>query len=180
MNRHKAGMLFFIASEVFFFLTLIFSYIYLSHSFGSFPRTYLAVPRTFVFSLFLFSSSATLYLAERAYARGRAGAFRALMLLTVALGLVFLVGQGIEYTELIRNGVTVDFNVFGSAFFTLTGFHGLHVVTGLIMLLSVTGLSFAGRLDGSREIALTTVAYYWHFVDAVWVAVFSVAYLLLR
>jgi heme/copper-type cytochrome/quinol oxidase subunit 3 len=88
------------------------------------------------------------------------------------------VGQAIEYTELIRTGVTLNYDVFGSAFFTLTGFHGLHVLTGLIMLSSLTGLSFAGKLGPENESALASIAYYWHFVDAVWVAVFSVVYLI--
>ncbi len=177
-NRHKVGMLFFISSEIFFFLTLLSSYAYLSGAFGNLPREVLAVPRTLIFSFFLFSSSLTIWFAERAFHRKRYGQFRAWMLLTMLLGLVFLTGQVIEYTELIRTGVTLNFDVFSSAFFTLTGFHGLHVVTGLIMLGSVTGLSFAGKLGPENESALATVSYYWHFVDAVWVAVFTVAYLI--
>jgi len=178
MNRHKIGMLFFIGSEIFFFLTLLSSYAYLSGAFGDLPRAVLAVPRTFVFSLFLFSSSLTIWMAERAFHRRRFAAFRGWMVLTIVLGLIFLTGQAIEYTELIRTGVTLNYDVFGSAFFTLTGFHGLHVLTGLIMLSSLTGLSFAGKLGPENESALASIAYYWHFVDAVWVAVFSVVYLI--
>lgn len=178
MNRHKIGMLFFIGSEIFFFLTLLSSYAYLSGAFGDLPRTSLAVPRTFIFSLFLFSSSLTIWFAERAFHRHAYGAYRAWMLATIALGLVFLTGQAIEYTELIRSGIALNFDVFSSAFFTLTGFHGLHVITGLIMLGSLTGLSFAGKLGPENESAVASLAYYWHFVDAVWVAVFSVAYLI--
>ena len=178
MNRHKIGMLFFIGSEIFFFLTLLSTYAYLSGAFGDLPRTSLAVPRTFIFSLFLFSSSLTIWLAERAFHRRAYGAYRAWMLATIGLGLVFLTGQGIEYTELIRSGITLNYDVFSSAFFTLTGFHGLHVITGLIMLGSLTGLSFAGKLGPENESAVTSLAYYWHFVDAVWIAVFSVAYLI--
>jgi len=178
MNRHKIGMLFFISSEIFFFLTLLSSYAYLSGAFGNLPRESLAVPRTFLFSLFLFSSSLTIWFAERAFHRGRHAAFRGWMLATIALGLVFLTGQAIEYTELIRTGITLNYDVFSSAFFTLTGFHGLHVITGLIMLGSLTGLSFAGKLGPENESAVATISYYWHFVDAVWVAVFTVAYLI--
>jgi len=178
INRHKVGMLFFISSEIFFFLTLLSSYAYLSGAFGNLPKESLAVGRTFIFSLFLFSSSLTVWMAERAFHRGRNGAFRLWMLATIALGLVFLTGQGIEYHELMTSGITLSYDVFSSAFFTLTGFHGLHVITGLIMLSSLTGLSFAGKLGPKNESALATIAYYWHFVDAVWVAVFSVAYLI--
>jgi len=178
MNRHKIGMLFFIGSEIFFFLTLLSSYAYLSGAFGNMPRTNLAVPRTFIFSLFLFSSSLTIWFAERSFHARRYGAYRLWMLLTIALGLTFLTGQGIEYTELIRHGVTLNYDVFASAFFTLTGFHGLHVITGLIMLGTLTGMSFAGKLGPENESAVASLAYYWHFVDAVWVAVFSVAYLI--
>lgn len=178
MNRHQIGMLFFITSEIFFFLTLLSSYAYLSGAFGNLPRASLAVPRTFIFSLFLFSSSLTIWFAERAFKRRKYGAFRLWMLATIALGLTFLTGQGIEYADLFRQGIVLNYDVFSSAFFILTGFHGLHVITGLLMLSSLTGLSFAGKLRPENESAVLSIAYYWHFVDAVWVAVFSVAYLI--
>jgi heme/copper-type cytochrome/quinol oxidase subunit 3 len=178
MNRHQIGMLFFIGSEIFFFLTLLSSYAYLSGAFGNLPHQALAVGRTFIFSLFLFSSSLTVWLAERAFKRRRYAAFRGWMLLTIALGLTFLTGQGIEYVDLFKQGIVLNYDVFSSTFFITTGFHGLHVITGLIMLSSLTGLSFAGRLRPENESAVLSLAYYWHFVDAVWVAVFSVCYLI--
>ncbi|MEJ2665507.1 MAG: heme-copper oxidase subunit III [Deinococcales bacterium] len=177
-NKHIIGMLFFIGSEIFFFLTLLSSYAYLSGAFGNLPRSSLAVPRTLIFSLFLWASSLTIWIAERNFHRRRFGAYRGWMVITILLGLTFLTGQGIEYTELFRKGIALNYDVFSSAFFTLTGFHGLHVVTGLIMLSSLTGMSFAGKLGPENESAVVSLSYYWHFVDAVWIAVFCVAYLI--
>jgi heme/copper-type cytochrome/quinol oxidase subunit 3 len=78
---------------------------------------------------------------------------------------------------LFRSGVTVDTNLFATTFFTLTAFHGLHVLVGLIALVVVLALALAGDLTGRLAQGLRTVGYYWHFVDAVWIVVFSVVYL---
>ena len=99
------------------------------------------------------------------------------LLATIALGIVFILGQALEWRELLARGVTLGRDQFGTTFFTLTGFHGLHVIVGLLALATVAALGFAGDLDGGDEAALGTVALYWHFVDAVWVVVFSVIYL---
>jgi heme/copper-type cytochrome/quinol oxidase subunit 3 len=104
-------------------------------------------------------------------------ALRGWLLVTIAFGATFLGGQALEYRKLLRHGVTIDQSLFASTFFTLTGFHGLHVVIGLVALGVLLRLAFA-RDFGERTLrALHAVGIYWHFVDVVWIAVFSVVYL---
>src|SRR3712207_6042646 len=112
---------------------------------------------------------------------GDHGGFRTWLLLTIALGAIFIAGQILEYATLYRVGITLGTNLFSSAFFTLTGFHGLHVVIGLVLLTIVALLSFGGEFrDGRHGGAVQSVAWYWHFVDGVWVVVFTAVYLLAR
>jgi heme/copper-type cytochrome/quinol oxidase subunit 3 len=99
------------------------------------------------------------------------------LLTTFALGAVFLVGQGLEYAALLRSDVTISRDLFGTTFFTLTGFHGLHVFIGLLMISLLTGITLRGRRGQPRPGAVEAVSIYWHFVDAVWVVIFSVVYL---
>jgi heme/copper-type cytochrome/quinol oxidase subunit 3 len=96
---------------------------------------------------------------------------------TIALGLAFLSGQVSDYVEMVRKGVALGTNLFTTMFFTLTGFHGIHVLVGLVALLVILTLTWRGQLRGRHAHALRTVGYYWHFVDVVWIAVFSVIYL---
>ncbi len=98
------------------------------------------------------------------------------MVATVVLGLVFLIGQGKEYYHLYHENVTISRDVFGSAFFTLTGFHGLHVLVGLIVLSVITYMIFTGKFTALESSGLDSASIYWHFVDGVWVVVFSVVY----
>ena len=97
--------------------------------------------------------------------------------LTISLGAIFLIGQGAEYYNLIHRDISISSNLFGTTFFTLTGFHGLHVLTGLLLLTVMLALALFGRKDEPRESALGAIGYYWHFVDAVWVVIFTVVYL---
>ncbi len=90
--------------------------------------------------------------------------------------LLFLFGQGREYFNLYRNDVTVSRNVFGTSFFTLTGFHGLHVMLGLLALCILLGLAMAGDFQTGQSNAIRAVALYWHFVDWIWVLIFFVVY----
>ena len=96
---------------------------------------------------------------------------------TILLGVTFIAGQGSEYYGLLRHGVTIQTNLFATTFFTLTGFHGLHVCVGLAALLVVLALMWLGDFKRRRPRALETIGLYWHFVDGVWVIVFSVVYL---
>ena len=96
---------------------------------------------------------------------------------TIVLGGIFIVGQGLEYWTLFQNGISVGLDLFATTFFTLTGFHGLHVCVGLIALLIVLGLALAGAYKNGSVPALGPVGLYWHFVDVVWIFVFSIVYL---
>ncbi len=91
--------------------------------------------------------------------------------------MVFLVGQGLSSDDLIHRNVTISRDLFGTTFFTLTGFHGLHVIIGLIMLRILLGLTLFGRAEEPRWDAMESVSLYWHFVDTVWVVIFAVVYL---
>jgi heme/copper-type cytochrome/quinol oxidase subunit 3 len=179
MEKHKLGMALFLASETFFFAVLILVYIAYRSASANGPNAAnsLDVSAAAIFTAFLLGSSVTLWLAERSMARERPGGMRLWLLITVVLGATFLVGQGWEYLKLIGENVTINRNLFGSTFFTLTGFHGLHVFSGVVALAILFGLAMAGWFHGPHAIALETVGWYWHFVDAVWVVIFTIIYL---
>jgi cytochrome c oxidase subunit 1/cytochrome c oxidase subunit I+III len=173
------GILAFIFSEATFFGALIVAFLlYRTRSVGPSPHD-LDVPRTLFFSLFLFGSSGTVYLAEQQLVRENRRGFIRWWVASIVLGAIFLIGQLTEYVRLYSDGITIGTNLFTSAFFTLTGFHGLHVFVGLI-LLSVVGLMAAAGdfVGGRRRASVDVVSIYWHFVDGVWVVIFSLVYLL--
>jgi heme/copper-type cytochrome/quinol oxidase subunit 3 len=172
------GLLAFIFSEVTFFGALIVAFLeYRTKSPGPGPHD-LDVLRTFIFSLFLFASSGTVYLAERRLAKDDQRGFLTWWAISIAFGAVFLIGQLTEYALMYAEGITIGTNLFTSAFFTLTGFHGFHVFVGLIALLIVGLLGRAGDFRGGRRrTAVDAVSIYWHFVDAIWVLIFSLVYL---
>jgi cytochrome c oxidase subunit I+III len=173
------GITAFIFSEVTFFGALIVAYLeYRTRSAGPGPHD-LDVPRTLLFSLFLFASSGTVYLAERCLARDDQRGFLTWWVASIGLGAVFLIGQVTEYARLYAVGITIGTNLFTSAFFTLTGFHGLHVFIGLIALGVIGVLGLRGDFGrGRRRVAVDGVSIYWHFVDGIWVVIFSLVYLL--
>jgi heme/copper-type cytochrome/quinol oxidase subunit 3 len=133
--------------------------------------------RTGIYTLCLLASSLTIWLAERKIKARQTIAFRWLLALTILLGTVFVFGQCREYLRIFHAGVMVDSNLFATTFFTLTGFHGLHVCVGLIALLILMGLAVAGDFNQGRIEAVKSIGLYWHFVDAVWLVVFFVIYL---
>jgi cytochrome c oxidase subunit 1/cytochrome c oxidase subunit I+III len=173
------GILAFIFSEATFFGALIVAFLeYRTRSPGPGPHD-LDVPRTLFFSLFLFASSGTVYLAERQLARDNKRGFVGWWVGSIVLGAIFLIGQLTEYARLYGDGITIGSNLFTSAFFTLTGFHGLHVLIGVIALSVVGLLGWAGDfVGGRRRLAVDVVSIYWHFVDGIWVIIFSLVYLL--
>jgi heme/copper-type cytochrome/quinol oxidase subunit 3 len=173
------GIAAFIFSEATFFGALIVAFLeYRTKSPGPSPHD-LDVPRTFIFSLFLFASSGTVYLAERRLARDDRRGFLRWWVVSILLGAIFLIGQLTEYARLYADNIRIDTNLFTSAFFTLTGFHGFHVLVGLILLSVVGVLAWARDFVGGRHrVVVDTVSIYWHFVDAIWVLIFSLVYLL--
>jgi heme/copper-type cytochrome/quinol oxidase subunit 3 len=174
-DKSLVGVTAFIVSEATFFVVLILSYVYFNVS----PRAShaaLDVTTTGLFSVALVASSATLYFAERSLNSGRERAFRAWLFATIALGGTFLYGQASEYHRLLGRGLAIDSSLFASTFYTLTGFHGLHVTVGLVALGVLAGLASRHALRGRAARALRAVGLYWHFVDVVWLMVFVVVY----
>jgi cytochrome c oxidase subunit I len=179
-DHNKTGILAFLFSEVGFFGTLILAYLY----FYAHPRPgpgpkELDVPRTLIFSVCLFSSSFTFWRSEVALHKQKHGSTLGWLALTIVLGAVFLGGQANEYWKLFQGGVDLSTNMFSTTFFTLTGFHGLHVLMGLIVLLIFLWMAWEGDSVSSRfDSAFKCVGYYWHFVDVVWVFVLLTVYIL--
>lgn len=180
IEKNKLGVGLFIASEAVFFVILILAFIYFRSSWVNLPSPNpadnLHPLTTGFFSIALFASSGTTWFAERSLKRGDRRILNIGLGLTILLGMIFLFGQGREYAELIRNNVTISQNLFGTTFFTLTGFHGLHVLVGLTMLTILLGLSVLKGSNPPGEKAVSAISLYWHFVDAVWVVIFSVIY----
>ena len=177
-DKIRLGVLLFLVSEAIFFVFLVVAYIYSQPSEISGPTAHNSlIPwKTGIYTVFLLLSSGTIYLAERSL--GKNGKRFALwMVATVVLGTVFLFGEMREYSSLLQKDISISRNLFGSTYFTLTGFHAIHVTLGLMMLLTLLGLIMSGRLGEKRETSFKAVSYYWHFVDLVWVMVFSVVYL---
>jgi heme/copper-type cytochrome/quinol oxidase subunit 3 len=178
MNKIRLTMLLFIASESVFFILLIVAYVvyHATSPSAADASRYLDVPKTAVFTVCLISSSFTMWLAGIYFRTGRRRAALAWLLATMALGAAFLMGQGSEYVSLIRKDVIISRDLFGTTFFTLTGFHGLHVFIGLFMLGTLFGLELKRGVTSS-SVAVESVSIYWHFVDAVWMIIFPVVYL---
>ena len=178
MNKTRLAMLLFVASEAVFFILLIVAYViyHATSPSGADAARYLDVPRTALFTACLIGSSFTMWLAGIHFRTGRRRSALAWLLATMALGAVFLAGQGSEYVSLIEKDVTISRDLFGTTFFTLTGFHGLHVFIGLIMLGTLFGLELKRGGTGPSE-AVEGVSIYWHFVDVVWMIIFPVVYL---
>jgi len=168
-DRTLLGVAIFIASESVFFLAIVLAYIAYRDAGLATAKASLDIGRTAVFSVALFASSATMALATGA----RSGRWLAA---TIALGAIFLVGQGSEYARLLSEGIGPGSSLFGTTFFTLTGLHGLHVLAGLVALAALFSAN-RRRAAALHPVAWEAVALYWHFVDAVWVVVFSVVYI---
>jgi len=179
-NVRKIAMWAFLGSECLFFGTLISTFLLYHNTTGDGPTAaeIFSIPFTSVSSFVLLMSSLTMVLAHHAAGRKDYRRMRIWLLATAGLGLVFLSGQVYEFTTFVHEGLTVTVSPFGSAFFVLTGFHGTHVAIGVIMLLATTFMSFGGRLREDEGMNVELVGLYWHFVDIVWIVIFTVVYLL--
>jgi cytochrome c oxidase subunit 3/cytochrome o ubiquinol oxidase subunit 3 len=123
----------------------------------------------------------TIHLAVKLLERGRRAAFLAWWLLTVVLGILFLYGTGQEWHRLIyQHGLTISTNLFGTTYYSLVGLHAFHVTVGVILLSIVLLFGLAGRVEPNQSCRVDVLSLYWHFVDAVWVVVFTVVYVLGR
>jgi cytochrome c oxidase subunit III len=173
------GMLTFLLSEVAFFSTLIVAYVTFKgeDTIGPTPGEVLSLPLVFGTTACLLSSSLTVHLATRSLDRGRGSLFCLFWAATIALGIAFLSGTAYEWYGLIVNDhLTISRNLFGSTFYTLVGFHALHVTVGVITMLIVLSLALARQVSQSHSEAAHLVSWYWHFVDGVWIVVFTVVY----
>jgi heme/copper-type cytochrome/quinol oxidase subunit 3 len=177
-DKIRLAVLLFLVSEGIFFIFLIVAYIYSQPSEISGPtaRASLVPWKTGIYTVFLLLSSGTIYLAERSL-KQHVKRFALWMGTTILLGAIFLFGEMREYSSLLHKDISISRNLFGSTYFTLTGFHAIHVTLGLLMLLTLLGLVLSGMLGAKRHTSFKAVSYYWHFVDIVWVIVFSVVYL---
>ncbi len=180
LSNEKLAMWAFLGSECLLFGALISTYLlYKNRSVdGPQPEEMYDIPFTSASSFMLLMSSLTMVLALAAIQRGDTRRLRLWLLATATLGSLFITGQVYEFTSFYREGLGYTTNIFSSAFYSLTGFHGVHVSVGIIMLMSLFVLSLTGRLKQDRGETVEIVGLYWHFVDIVWVVIFAVVYLI--
>lgn len=178
LDHRKLGMWLFLASEVMFFGGLIGTFLHYKVGIAS-PEaarldTVLVGLNTFV----LITSSLMAVLALDAVQRGSRRGLVTYLGLTALLGAVFLGGQVFEFVSLARHGVTLQSSVFGSSFYTLTGFHGLHVLAGVAWALVTLAKALRGRYSAREYVGVEAFGLYWHFVDIVWIVLFTIIYLI--
>ena len=180
-SKGRVAMFCVIIAESAIFTIFVVAYIYnIGKSlYGPTPRQVLEVP---IFnSICLLSSSLTIWLAEHAIERGKMKKFTLWWALTFVLGAIFLVGTGVEWHKLIyEDGLTVSTNLFGTTFYSIVGLHASHVILGLCALLLVLVLTLLGHVREEHAERVQVLALYWHFVDAVWIVVFTVVYVIGR
>src|SRR6267154_5047817 len=180
-SRGKVAMAGLIVAESAIFTIFVVAYLfYLGKSLtGPTPREVLETP--IFYTICLFSSSLTIHLAAKCLARGITFAFLGFWLFTIALGGLFLYGTAQEWYRLIyEHGLTISTNLFGTTYYSLVGLHAFHVTAGLVMLSVVLFFGLAGRVGPEHSARVDVLSLYWHFVDAVWVVVFTVVYVLGR
>jgi cytochrome c oxidase subunit 3/cytochrome o ubiquinol oxidase subunit 3 len=176
----KLAMWIFLASECLLFGALITTYVLyrgVSQT-GPYPSDVFDIPYTSVSSFVLLASSLTMVLALAAAQKRDVVRMRLWLMTTALLGLTFVGGQVYEFTSFYHEGLTLSTNLFGTTFYVLTGFHGVHVTVGIFMLLSLVSLSAADRLPDDAAFPVEMVGLYWHFVDIVWIVIFTVVYLI--
>jgi|TARA_Y100000814_G_scaffold197905_2_gene145607 heme/copper-type cytochrome/quinol oxidase subunit 3 len=175
----KLFMWLFLASDCMFFGTLIGTYlVYRGRSLqGPFPIDVLDIPITTVSSFVLLMSSFLMVLALHALRSGNIPRFRLWTFGVAFFGAIFLGFQVFEFSTFVQEGLTLNQNLFGSTFFVLTGTHGIHVTIGVLMLLSILILSYVKPMTSKDSLFLEVTGLYWHFVDIVWIVIFTVIYL---
>jgi cytochrome c oxidase subunit 3 len=180
-EKGRVGMACLIVTESSFFAIFVVAYLfYIGKSLnGPFPADVLELP---IFnSICLLASSVTIVLALRALRAGQTGGFSLWWFLTIVLGLEFLIGTGVEWYGLItQHGLWIDTNLFGTTFYSLVGFHALHVFVGLSLLTVVLIFALTGHLRAEHAERTEILSWYWHFVDTVWIVVFTVVYVVGR
>ena len=179
--RGPVGMFGLIAAESAIFTIFVVAYVfYIGKSqTGPQPKDVLEAP--IFYSLCLLSSSLTIHLAVKALRKGRGRSFGTWWFATILLGATFLFGTLSEWNRLIyREGLTISTNLFGTTYYSLVGLHGFHVIVGLILLTAVMAFTLSGQVRQQHAERLDVLSLYWHFVDTVWVVVFTVVYVIGR
>jgi len=179
--KGKVGMASLIIAESAIFTIFVVAYLfYLGKSItGPTPREVLETP--IFFTICLLSSSLTIHLASKELENGHRRTFLILWSITIALGALFLFGTALEWRRLIfKHGLTISTNLFGTTYYSLVGLHATHVTAGLVILAVVLLFGLADRVGIEQTARIATLSMYWHFVDAVWVVVFTVVYLVGR
>jgi cytochrome c oxidase subunit III len=180
-RRGRVGMYSLIAAEAAIFTIFVVAYLfYIGKSLsGPMPRDVLSPP--IFYTVCLLSSSLTIHFAGKSLRGGNVRTFGAWWLLTIILGAIFLYGTASEWHLLIyEDGLTITTNLFGTTYYSLVGLHGFHVVVGLLSLTTVMLFTIFGAVRQEHGERIEVLALYWHFVDAVWVAVFTVVYVIGR
>ena len=180
-ERGRVAMFGLIAAEATIFSIFLVAYLfYIGKSLtGPMPKDVLSVP--IFYTICLLSSSLTIHVAVRAIRRGNVRVFGVWWLVTIALGATFMFGTATEWHRLIyHEGLTISTNLFGTTYYSLVGLHGFHVVVGLIALSIVMALALLGKVRAEHAERVDVLSLYWHFVDAVWVIVFTVVYVIGR
>ncbi len=180
-SRGVVAMASLITAEASIFTIFVVAYLYYlgRDTGGPTPKEVLEIP--YFGTACLLSSSGFIMLAERAIEHGRMAAFRLWWMITILLGAIFLVDTGMEWYKLIvHDHLTIHTNLFGTTFYSLVGLHASHVVVGLLMMLVVLVFGLTGHLRTEHASRVKVLALYWHFVDAVWVVVFTVVYVVGR
>jgi cytochrome c oxidase subunit 3 len=180
-SKRRVGMFALITGESAIFTIFVVAYIfYLGKSLtGPTPVQVLEVP--ILGTICLLSSSFTIWRAEQAVENDQMVSFTAWLGATITLAAIFLTSTAVEWRKLIyQDGLTISTNLFGTTFYSLVGLHATHVVVGLFLLTSAFVFSLFGRVDSRQSERFGVLALYWHFVDAVWIVVFSVVYLIGR
>ncbi|MBI4409609.1 MAG: cytochrome c oxidase subunit 3 [Gemmatimonadetes bacterium] len=180
LDSWKVGFWTFIGSECLFFGSLISTYmVYKGESLvGPTSHEILNIPLTSISTFVLLTSSLMMVLALAAVQRGSRRGALLWLLLTAWFGSLFLGFQAFEFTQFYHEGLTPQKNLFGASFFVLTGFHGAHVTVGVIWLLTLWVLALRGRLGRADALKVEIAGLYWHFVDVVWIAIFTLVYLI--
>jgi len=180
IESNKLGVWSFLSSETVFFSALIVTYVIMhgKNVVGPLPQQVLDVPLTAVNTFVLICSSFTMVSALAAIQKGQTKALKGWLIATMVLGAAFLCGQAYEFSLLIGQGLSLSSNVFGATFFTLTGFHGTHVLIGLIWIGFVLRKAYNGKLSQENSLPVELVGLYWHFVDLVWIIIFTIVYLI--
>lgn len=176
----KVGFWTFLGSECLFFASLISTYmVYKGASVvGPFPADVLDIPLTSVSTFVLLMSSLAMVLALDGVQRGKRKLASFWLAMVIVLGGTFLGFQVYEFNHFVHEGLTISQNVFGSSFFVLTGFHGAHVTVGVIWLTVLLIMSLRGKLEPADALKVEIAGLYWHFVDIVWIVIFTLIYLL--